>query len=51
VVCEQDKAIHPNHQRIMAKRCTNVLSLNTDHSPFISMTTSTADIITNIVLS
>jgi pimeloyl-ACP methyl ester carboxylesterase len=51
VVCEQDQAIHPNHQRIMAKRCGTVLSLNTDHSPFISMTTSTADIITNIVLS
>lgn len=51
VVCEQDQAIHPNHQRIMAKRCGTVLSLNTDHSPFISMTTSTAGIITNIVLS
>jgi hypothetical protein len=34
----------------MAKRCGTVLSLNTDHSPFISMTTGTASIITNIVL-
>ena len=50
VVCEQDQAVHPNHQRIMAKRCGTVLSLNTDHSPFISMTTGTASIITNIVL-
>ena len=51
VVCEQDQAVHPNHQRIMAKRCGTVHSLNTDHSPFVSMTVETADIIKNIVLA
>jgi pimeloyl-ACP methyl ester carboxylesterase len=51
VVCEQDQAVHPNHQRIMAERCGAVHSLNTDHSPFVSMTVETADIIKNIVLA
>ena len=51
VVCEQDQAVHPNHQRIMAERCGAVHSLNTDHSPFVSMTVETAAIIKNIVLA
>ena len=51
VVCEQDQAVHPNHQRIMAERCGTVLSLNTDHSPFVSMTVETAAIIKNLVLA
>ena len=51
VVCEQDQAVHPNHQRIMAERCGAVHSLNTDHSPFVSMTVETATIIKNIVLA
>jgi pimeloyl-ACP methyl ester carboxylesterase len=51
VVCEQDQAVHPNHQRTMAERCGTVHSLNTDHSPFVSMTVETAAIIKNIVLA
>ena len=51
VVCEQDQAVHPNHQRIMAERFGAVHSLNTDHSPFVSMTVETAAIIKNIVLA
>jgi pimeloyl-ACP methyl ester carboxylesterase len=51
VVCEQDQAVHPNHQRIMAERCGTVHSLNTDHSPFVSMTVETAAIIKNIVFA
>jgi pimeloyl-ACP methyl ester carboxylesterase len=45
VICELDNAVHPGHQRFMAKRCGNVHSLATDHSPFVSMTTETADIL------
>lgn len=37
VVCEQDRAIPPSLQRQMATRCTATLTLNCDHSPFLSM--------------
>lgn len=45
VVCSQDQAVHPAHQEIMALRCSNSITLDTDHSPFISMVNETADII------
>ena len=45
VVCEQDLSVHPNHQRAMAARCTNEMSLDTDHSPFASMPRETAAIL------
>lgn len=47
VVCSEDRAVHPVHQRIMAERCTNSLTLATDHSPFLSMVVETADILEN----
>ncbi len=49
VICEQDAAISPIHQQIMATRVENaggnVLRLDTDHSPFASMPIETADIL------
>jgi pimeloyl-ACP methyl ester carboxylesterase len=45
VVCTRDRSVHPGHQEYMATRCTNVVRLETDHSPFMSMTTETADIL------
>ena len=48
VVCTEDRAIHPNHQRIMAERCETVHELATDHSPFMSMPAETADILAGI---
>lgn len=45
VVCSQDQAVHPVHQEIMARRCTRAVTLDTDHSPFLSKVTETADII------
>lgn len=47
VVCSEDRAVHPVHQRIMAERCTDSITLETDHSPFMSMVTETADILEN----
>jgi len=47
VVCSEDRAVHPVHQRIMAERCTDSVTLATDHSPFVSMVTETADILEN----
>ena len=51
VVCTQDDAVHPYHQRIMAERCRNVITLDTDHSPFASMPVETADLIARIARS
>jgi pimeloyl-ACP methyl ester carboxylesterase len=48
VVCTQDDAVHPDHQRIMAQRCRDVVTFDTDHSPFASMTTETADLLERI---
>jgi len=49
VVCSQDRAVHPAHQRVMAERCSHQHELDTDHSPFLSAVGSTADIIEQIV--
>lgn len=49
VVCTDDRAIHPEHQRAMATRCDTVLSLDTDHSPFLSAVDDTADLIVDAV--
>jgi pimeloyl-ACP methyl ester carboxylesterase len=35
VVCEHDLAVHPDLQRIMARRCRSVTEWPTDHSPFL----------------
>jgi pimeloyl-ACP methyl ester carboxylesterase len=49
VVCTLDQAVHPDHQVAMAARCTHVVTLETDHSPFASMPDATAEVIHRIV--
>lgn len=49
VVCTEDRAIHPDHQVAMSTRCTHVVTLDTDHSPFASMPDETADVIERVV--
>lgn len=51
VVCTLDRSVHPVHQQIMATRCTEVVTLETDHSPFASMPDATADVIERVVAS
>jgi pimeloyl-ACP methyl ester carboxylesterase len=51
VVCDRDDAVHPSHQKIMAERCTTTVVLDTDHSPFLSMVSETADILETIARS
>jgi pimeloyl-ACP methyl ester carboxylesterase len=34
-VCTHDMAVHPDLQRIMARRCDSVVEWATDHSPFL----------------
>jgi len=48
VVCTRDRSVHPGHQEYMAARCANVIRLDTDHSPFLSMTKQTADVISGV---
>ena len=48
VICTEDKSIHLGHQTYMSARCSKVVSLATDHSPFLSMTRETADIIQEV---
>ena len=51
VVCTEDDAVHPDHQVLMAERCTHVVTMHTDHSPFASRTAETADVIERIARS
>jgi hypothetical protein len=51
VLCSQDQAVHPEHQKIMSQLCTNVITLDIDHSPFASMVIETADILERIARS
>lgn len=45
VVCRRDRAVHPDHQTIMAGRCDEVVELDTDHSPFLSTPSELADVV------
>ena len=45
VVCTRDRAVHPDHQAVMADRCTHRLELDTDHSPFLSAIDDMAGIV------
>jgi pimeloyl-ACP methyl ester carboxylesterase len=49
VRCTLDGAIAISHQDHMAERCTRTATLDTDHSPFASRVTETADILEWIV--
>lgn len=48
VRCLRDEAVHPSHQDAMAQRCATTLTLDTDHSPFLSRITETAAIIQQV---
>jgi pimeloyl-ACP methyl ester carboxylesterase len=48
VRCLQDQAIAIEHQDVMSQRCAMVVTLDTDHSPFLSKITETADILERI---
>ncbi|HEY7626105.1 MAG TPA: alpha/beta fold hydrolase [Ilumatobacteraceae bacterium] len=45
VACSIDNAIHPDLQRIMAKRTTHSVEIATDHSPFLGRPQSIADLL------
>ena len=45
VRCTADAAIHISHQDVMAARCDTMVTLETDHSPFLGMPDRVADIL------
>lgn len=51
VLCEQDRAVAPALQRIMASRGTATHSLDVDHSPFASSPDELADILIDVARS
>jgi pimeloyl-ACP methyl ester carboxylesterase len=48
VVCTDDRAVHPDLQRALAKRATNVVEWDTSHSPFVSRPDLVADLLVAI---
>lgn len=49
VVCTEDDAVHPEHQREMAARCDRSVAIDTDHSPFLSAVGELADVVESVV--
>lgn len=48
VRCTDDQAIHVSHQDHLAQRCRHVVTLATDHSPFLSATGAVADLLEDL---
>jgi pimeloyl-ACP methyl ester carboxylesterase len=48
VLCARDRAIHPDFQRWMSTRAGDVVTLDTDHSPFMSSPGRFADLLDGI---
>jgi pimeloyl-ACP methyl ester carboxylesterase len=48
VRCLRDEAIHISHQDLMAVHCSTTTTIDTDHSPFLSAVTETADILEHL---
>jgi pimeloyl-ACP methyl ester carboxylesterase len=48
VLCNRDRTVHPEHQRIMAERCDTTIELARDHYPFIEDPSESAGIIARI---
>jgi pimeloyl-ACP methyl ester carboxylesterase len=49
VVCTEDLAVHPDLQRVMARRCTDTVDWPTSHSPFLSAPERVADLLSALV--
>ena len=45
VECLRDRAVDPSHQALMAQRCDRSVQFDCDHSPFLSRTEDTADLL------
>ncbi|WP_435744803.1 alpha/beta hydrolase [Microbacterium sp. PMB16] len=45
VVCSRDRAVDPDVQRALSRRCTDTTEMAADHSPYISRPEAVADIV------
>jgi pimeloyl-ACP methyl ester carboxylesterase len=50
VVCSEDQGVHPDLQRIMARRCTETLEWPTGHSPFANRPELVANLLVDLAL-
>ncbi len=48
-LCTDDRAIHPEHQRVLAACCTDVVEWPTSHSPFLSQPELVTDLLLGLV--
>jgi pimeloyl-ACP methyl ester carboxylesterase len=44
-VCSEDRAVHPELQRLLARNCTTTVTWPTSHSPFLSRPELVADLL------
>ena len=51
ILCERDRCVHPEHQRIMAARCDDTNILDEEHSPFLSAPDAIVDILRGLATS
>jgi pimeloyl-ACP methyl ester carboxylesterase len=51
VVCADERTVHPELQRILARRCTDVVQWPTGHSPFLSQPALVANLLTELARS
>jgi pimeloyl-ACP methyl ester carboxylesterase len=49
VVCSKDMAIHPDLQKVMAKRCRATVEWDSDHSPFLSRPEALSALLSDLV--
>jgi pimeloyl-ACP methyl ester carboxylesterase len=49
LVCTEDQTIHPDLQRILARRCTTSQEWSTGHSPFLSHPEQVRDLLLSLV--
>lgn len=51
VVCARDNMVHPDLQRILARRCTNAVEWDASHSPFASQPALVADLVAELAIA
>ena len=47
-LCTEDRAVHPELQRVLAAGCTNIVEWPTSHSPFLSQPALVADLLVSL---
>ena len=48
IICARDEALSPQVQEHVAQRCDDIVTLNSDHSPFLSQPSEFADVLCSL---